>query len=64
MISKIYRFCAEVRHEAKKVTWPTRQEIFRTFVIVAASIVIFSLACLLLDYIIHFIITFLLNIGK
>jgi preprotein translocase SecE subunit len=64
MISKIYKFCAEVKYEAKKVAWPARQEIFKTFLIVAASIVFFSMACLLLDYIIHFIITFLLNIGK
>ncbi len=64
MISKVYKFYAEVKQEAKKVSWPNRQEVFKTFIIVAVSIVLFSIACLLLDYIIHFVITFLLNIGK
>lgn len=63
-LKEIYNFYTEVKQEAKKIIWPGRQELFSTFVVVIIVILICSLFFLCFDYIIHYIITLLLNIGK
>ncbi len=63
-LKEIYKFYNEIKQEAKKIIWPSRQELISTFLVVVAVTIIFSLCCLFLDYIIHSIITLLLNIGK
>ena len=62
--TKIYKFFDQVRQEAKKVVWPERKELITSVVVVIIAVFLFSLASLILDYGIHNIIKFLLNIGK
>ncbi len=62
--TKIYKFFDQVRQEAKKVVWPERKELITLVVVVIIAVFLFSLASLILDYGIHNIIRFFLNIGK
>ena len=61
---KIYKFYQQVKQEAEKVVWPERKELTVSLVIVTIAVLIFSIASMVLDYGIHTIIQFLLNIGK
>ena len=63
-LKEIYNFYAEVKQEAKKIVWPGRQELLSTFMVVVVVMLMCSLFFLCFDYIIHYIITLLLNIGK
>jgi preprotein translocase subunit SecE len=62
--NKIYKLYSEIKHEAKKIIWPNRQELISTFFVVICVIIISSLCFLFFDYIMHSLITLLLNIGK
>ena len=62
--TKIYKFFDQVLQEAKKVVWPERKELVTSVVVVIIAVFLFSLASLILDYGIHNIIKFFLNIGK
>lgn len=62
--TKIYKFFDQVRQEAKKVVWPERKELITSVVVVIIPVFLFSLASLILDYGIHNMIRFFLNIGK
>ncbi len=62
--TKIYKFFDQVRQEAKKVVWPETQELITSVLVVIIAVFLFSLASLILDYGIHNIIRFFLNIGK
>ena len=62
--TKIYKFFDQVWQEAKKVVWPERKELVTSVVVVIIAVFLFSLASLILDYGIHNIIKFFLNIGK
>ena len=62
--TKIYKFFDQVRQETKKVVWPERKELITSVVVVIIAVFLFSLASLILDYGIHNIIRFFLNIGK
>ncbi len=62
--TKIYKFFDQVRQEAKKVVWPERKELVTSVVVVIVAVFLFSLVSLILDYGIHNIIRFFLNIGK
>ncbi len=62
--TKIYKFFDQLRQEAKKVVWPERKELVTSVVVVIIAVFLFSLASLILDYGIHNIIKFFLNIGK
>lgn len=62
--TKIYKFFDQVRQEAKKIVWPERKELITSVVVVIIAVFLFSLASLILDYGIHNIIRFFLNIGK
>lgn len=61
---KAYKFFDQVKQEAKKVVWPEKKELMTSVVIVLISVFLFSIVCLVLDYGIHNLISFLLNIGK
>lgn len=61
---KAYKFFDQVKQEAKKVIWPEKRELVTSVLIVLIAVFLFSLASLILDYGIHNIIRFLLNIGK
>ncbi len=62
--TKIYRFYEQVVQEARKVVWPTKKELTSSVTIVLIAIFVSSLVFLFLDYGIHTVIQFLLNIGK
>lgn len=62
--NKIYRFYEQVKQEAYKIFWPNKKELVTSTVIVVVAVFIFSIICLILDYSIHNIVQFLLNIGN
>ena len=62
--SKIYRFWEQVKQEASRVVWLSRKELIISTAMVIVTVFIISLICLFLDYGIHNVIQFLLNIGK
>jgi preprotein translocase subunit SecE len=61
---KLFRFFSQVQQEAKKVVWPNKKELIASASIVIVVVLLFSVASLLLDYGIHNLVIFLLNIGK
>lgn len=61
---KAYKFFDQVRQETKKVVWPERKELVTSALIVLVAVFLFSIVSLVLDYGIHNLISFLLNIGK
>jgi preprotein translocase subunit SecE len=62
--TKIYKFFDQVRQEAKKVVWPERKELVTSVLVVIIAVFLFSFVSLILDYGIHNLVKFLLNIGK
>jgi preprotein translocase subunit SecE len=66
MLNKLkpFKFFDQVKQEAKKVVWPEKKELIASASIVVVAVLLFSLASLILDYGIHNLIRFLLNIGK
>ncbi len=66
MLNKLkpFKFFDQVKQEAKKVVWPEKKELIASVSIVVVAVLLFSLASLILDYGIHNLIRFLLNIGK
>lgn len=61
---KLYKFFDQVKQEAKKVVWPEKKELIASASIVVVAVLVFSLVTMILDYGIHNLIRFLLNIGK
>ena len=61
---KAYKFFDQVKQEAKKVVWPVKKELIASVSIVLVAVFLFSIVSLVLDYGIHNVIRFLLNIGK
>jgi len=62
--NKIYKFFEQVKQEAYKIIWPNKKELVTSTIIVVLAVFIFSIICLILDYSIHNIVQFLLNIGN
>lgn len=62
--TKAYKFFDQVKQEAKKIVWPQKKELMTSVVVVIIAVCVFSFASLILDYGIHNLIKFLLNIGK
>ncbi|GAB4163072.1 MAG: hypothetical protein Tsb006_1740 [Rickettsiaceae bacterium] len=60
----VYKFFDQVKQEAKKVVWPEKKELITSVSIVIIAVLIFSLVTMFLDYGIHNLVKFLLNIGK
>jgi preprotein translocase subunit SecE len=61
---KVYKFFDQVKQEAKKVIWPVKKELITSVSVVVVAVFVFSLVSLVLDYGIHNLVQFLLNIGK
>ena len=61
---KVYKFFDQVKQEAKKVIWPVKKELITSATTVVVAVFVFSLVSLVLDFGIHNLIQFLLNIGK
>lgn len=64
MIKSIYKFYGEVKQEVAKIIWPSKKDLISTSIVVLIVIFLLSLFGLFLDFIIHKVITFLLNLGK
>jgi preprotein translocase subunit SecE len=60
----LYKFFDQVKQEAKKITWPEKKEVTTSVVIVVMVVLVFSLSIMILDYLVHSLIVFLLNIGN
>ena len=58
-----FRFFGEVRAEARKVTWATRQEVTVSTIMVLMMGVAAALFFFLVDTLLRIIITFILNLG-
>lgn len=61
---KMYKFFEQVKQEARKVVWPQKKELWTSVLVVVVVVTICSIISLLLDYGIHNMIQFLLNLGK
>lgn len=61
---RIYKFFEQVKQEVRKVVWPQKKELWTSVLVVIIAVTICSMISLLLDYAIHNIIQFLLNLGK
>ena len=57
-----FRFFGEVRSEARKVTWATRQEVTVSTIMVVIMGVAASIFFFIIDSLLRLIVTFLLNI--
>jgi preprotein translocase subunit SecE len=64
MLGKIRRFYTETMQEFYKIVWPNRNELIITSTVVIVSVIFFSFLFLGVDYVVHYIIRVLLNIGK
>lgn len=64
MLKNILKFYEQVKQEAGKVVWPKKNELVMTTGIVLLVVTIVSFICLFLDFGIHSVINWLLNIGK
>jgi len=66
MLNKLKQFIffEQVKQEVKKVIWPNQKELIASVSIVIVAVLLFSFACLVLDYGIHNLVSFLLNIRK
>lgn len=62
--TRLYKFYDQVKQEAGRITWPTKKEVMTSTMMVMASVAIFSLCCLVVDFAIHHIVQFVLSIGK
>lgn len=63
-IGEVAKFIDQVKQEAKRITWPDKKDLITSGSVVIVSVLIFSLITMLLDYTIHSLMDFLLNIGK
>ena len=49
MLKRIKSFMFEVKAETKKVTWPSRKEVYGTTIVVLITILIFSIFLYVVD---------------
>jgi preprotein translocase subunit SecE len=62
--TRLYKFYDQVKQEAARITWPARKEVMTSTLLVMASVAVFSLCCLVIDFAIHHMVQFVLSIGK
>lgn len=63
MSINLAQFIRETRQEARKVTWPSRQETVTTTIVVFVMIFIMSMILLVADDVISMIVKFILGLG-
>jgi preprotein translocase subunit SecE len=61
-MNKIIKFFQESYAELRKVTWPTKEEASSNTQLVIIAVIIVALFLGIIDYLLHTVITFLLNI--
>ncbi len=54
---RFFNFLKDVRAEARKVTWPSRQEIYSTTLVVIFAIIFFGFYLFFMDLIFSWVIT-------
>ncbi len=54
---RFFNFLKDVRAEARKVTWPSRQEIYSTTLVVIFAIIFFGFYLFFMDIIFSWVIT-------
>ena len=64
MFCRAKKFYMEVIQEFNKVVWPGKQELITTTIVVIASVILMSALFVLVDYVVHNIVEFILKIGK
>jgi len=64
ILGKIFKFYQQVKHEVTKISWPTKNELLSSSLIVIAVVSVFSVICLGVDFLINSTIQLLLSIGK
>ena len=57
MIEKAKEFLREVRVEASKVTWPTRQELRESTIVVVVTVAIIASFTAIVDRVVVFVVT-------
>ena len=62
MFDKISKFLSDVRAEMAKVAWPTRPELINSTMIVAVVSVLFTIFIFSADYILSWIMRFLMTL--
>ncbi len=62
MFDKIARFMNDVKAEMSKVSWPTRPELINSTMIVAVVSVLFTIFIFSADYILSWIMRFLMTL--
>ena len=62
--TRLYKFYDQVKQETGRITWPTKKEVMTSTMMVMASVAVFSLCCLVVDFAVHHIVQFVLAIGK
>lgn len=60
---RVIRFFEQVKQEASRILWPSKTELITSTGIVVFAVFVFSLICLMFDYLIHTVVKFLLGIG-
>ena len=63
LLSNFTKFYSQVKQEIKKVTWPTKQELMYSSLMVIVAVTVVSLVVLMIDYCINGVIQFFLRIG-
>ena len=58
---RINKFYREVKTEVQKISWPAKNELTSSAILVIISVVIVSLFCLLVDFCAYKIIQFILK---
>jgi len=64
VFGNIYKFYNQVKQEVVKVTWPAKQELMNSVLLVISVVLIFGFICLGADYLINSIVQMMLKIGK
>jgi preprotein translocase subunit SecE len=62
MFKKISKFLHDVNTEMSKVSWPSREELINSTMIVAVVSIIFTLFIFSVDYVLSWIMRFLMQI--
>jgi preprotein translocase subunit SecE len=62
MFNKITNFLRDVKTEMSKVSWPTREELINSSMIVAVVSIIFTIYIFSADYLLSWIMRFLMQL--
>lgn len=63
-MGQVKEFYADVKSELKKVTWPTRQEVYGTTTVVLIAVFFFGTFLWISDYIIGLAFKFIMDLLK